>query len=63
MSSMFGGGQQDMQPVPTPDNSADELAAAAQAERQARGRASTILTSPGGLLTSPQTASTVLLGS
>lgn len=61
MSSMFGGGDA-TPPVPTPDNSAEEMAAAAEAQRQNRSRAATILTSPAGLLSEPQTASTVLMG-
>ena len=61
MSSLFGGAP-DPEPVPTADNSAAEMNARQEQERRARGRASTILTSPEGLLSEPQTASTVLLG-
>lgn len=49
-------------PPPTPDNSAAEIAAAQELERKARGRASTQLTGPQGLTSSPSTASNVLLG-
>lgn len=49
-------------PPPTPDNSAAEIAAAQELERKARGRASTQLTGPAGLLGSASTASNVLLG-
>lgn len=47
----------------TPDNSAAKLAEAAQRERLARGRASTIVTGAGGLEDEPVTSSNVLLGS
>lgn len=50
-------------PPPTPTRNADDLAAAAEAERRIRGRASTILTGGQGLLSGGTTASTVLLGS
>jgi hypothetical protein len=52
-------------PPPTPDNSQELLAKAAQEERlrrQTTGRASTILTSPTGLLSQPDSASKALLG-
>lgn len=52
-------------PPPTPSNpdNADALAAAAEAERKARGRASNILTSGQGILGSPTLRPNVLLGS
>ncbi|WP_119462931.1 hypothetical protein [Rhodospirillaceae bacterium SYSU D60014] len=51
-------------PSPTDDNgTAEEMARAAEAERKARGRASTILTGSRGLLGSPTTSSRTLLGS
>jgi hypothetical protein len=61
MASLFS--KPDYPEPPTPDNSAAELAAAAQRERLARGRASTIVTSVGGLSDEPLTSTNVLLGS
>ncbi len=69
LGSLVGGGTKtkvvQAPPPPTPSNpdNADELAAAAEAERRARGRASNILTGGQGLLGAPTTASRVLLGS
>lgn len=64
LSSLFGGPPKPQRPAapPTPDNSAAEIAAALELERKARGRASTILTGPGGLTSSPTTAANILLG-
>lgn len=47
---------------PTPDNSAATMDAAAEAERKARGRASTMLTGGLGLNDSPTLARNTLLG-
>lgn len=60
MASLFS--KPDMGPAPTPDNRAAELAAAAQRERLARGRASTILTGAMGVEAEPVLSSNVLLG-
>jgi len=61
MASLFS--KPDFPDPVTPDNSAAKLAEAAQRERMARGRASTILTGVGGVEGDPVTSSNVLLGS
>ena len=61
MATLFS--KPDLGSPPTPDNRAAELAAAAQRERLARGRASTIINGPGGVEGMPILSSNVLLES
>lgn len=60
MSTLFS--KPDLGSPPTADNSAAQLAEAAQRERMARGRASTIVTSEAGVDGEPLTSSAMLLG-
>ena len=69
MSSLFGGKKQQPQPLPpppSPDTSADvrrRMEEASALQRKARGRASTILTSPQGILNEDSPSQRILLGS